>query len=288
MTKRAIAVIAMAFNEGSMVSRWVNHYSRQVDSNDALHLLDHGSTDGSCDIPAASVVRLPREAGGDSYQNWRVEFVADYAEKLLGNFEAVLYVDIDEFVVADPSIYQNLEDYVHRGGHANATFGYDVLHDALAEPALGDGPILSQRNNLLFVGAMCKPTLLRRKVRFGVGFHNSSEPPVYGDLYRFHLRYADIGAGLDRLKITRQLERPEHKSSPMDHQKITDETYQSWVSSWLRYPRASDPLGEENPDFQVFKSQSLDLAKQGRLWTFDYSYRGRRVYTVPEEFRNAA
>jgi Glycosyl transferase family 2 len=288
MAKNPLAIVTMVYNEARMLPRWLRYYAPQAGGAENLYIIDHGSTDGSCDGLPVTVTRRPREAGGDKPQRWRAACVSDYCNDLLARYDAVLYVDADEFVTADPRRFATLQDYVLSGGACNATFGYDVLHDVAQEAPLDSRPALGQRRALLFVASMCKPTLIRAPVSFGMGFHNATIEPVYGDLYRFHLRYADIAAGLDRLRITRQLDRPEHRNVALDHQKITDDTYQDWVRTWLNYPAAEADLGPDNPDFLAFQRSALAQGKKERLWGFDYSYRGRTIYPVPAWFTGVA
>jgi hypothetical protein len=232
------------------------------------------------------VEKLPRSAGGNILERWRAGFVGDYCAKLLDRYSSVLYVDCDEMVVVDPAVAPDLASYVAAGGMNNATIGYDVLHDFQAEPSLDDRPVLRQRNRLLFVGAMCKPTFIRAPARFEKGFHCSDQKPEYGDLYRFHLRYADMEAGLQRLELTRKLENIESKGATIDHQKISDDTYRQWVKSWVSYPSSDAEIGVRNPDFQIFAASLPGSASSSGMFGFDCSLRGNIIYRVPERFRN--
>lgn len=288
MMKHSLAVVTMAFNEKRNIQRWLNHYRRQTESYEHLYVVDHGSTDESTSGLPCHTINLPREAGGDRYQAWRIDYIASMCADLLNTYSAVLYVDCDELVVADPARWNSLKEYIDQGGKCNTTIGYDVLHNFPEEPSLNNGPVLSQRERLLFVGAMCKPTLIREPTKFAPGFHCSDHEPIFGEIYRFHLRYADMMAGLERLSITRTIDRPEMRNVPLDHHKIDDLTYLQWVKSWVSYPLYEDEIGTENPDFQEF-IRGFDMrASNNGLKTFNYGYRGKKLYRVPKNFMYSA
>ena len=288
--KNPLAIVTMVFNESRSLPRWLAHYTRQTGDHKSLYVVDHGSTDGSTDALPCNVITLPRDAGGDRLQKWRAGYISETCSELLKEYEAVLYVDCDELVVADPTRWSSLVTYAQDGGTCTATFGFDVLHRFEQEPPLDpDRPVLAQRDRLLFLGAMCKPTFIRTPTQFKPGFHTSDHPPAFGDLYRFHLRYADMTAGLARLEITRALDRPEMRNVRVDHQQISNDTYRDWVKSWVSYPLVDAPLGKENPDFQAFASANrLDDHSEAAPSKFDYSYRSKRLYRVPDIFRDAA
>lgn len=283
--KKSLAVVTMCYNEKRNLRRWIEYYSRQVGNFCDLHVVDHGSNDGSTEGLECVVHNLNRDAGGDRLQNWRAGFISDYCNDLLEGYDRVLYTDADEIVVADPHRFRDLADFARSDSCCNATFGYDVLHDVRFEPKLAAGPILSQRTKLLFVAAMCKPSLISSPTRFVPGFHCSTNEPIFGDLYRFHLRYSDIDTGLERLAITRALDRPEMRTVPVDHQQISDERYKDWVSTWVSYPMTDDPIGRGNLDIENFLS-SLNISQSNSgYFMFNYGFRSSRLVRVPEIFR---
>lgn len=284
--KKPLAVVTMVYNENTYLKIWLKHYLSQVGTYDNLFVIDHGSDDGSTSGLPCVVEKLPRSAGGNIFEQWRAGFVGEYCAKLLNDYSAVLYVDCDEMVVVDPAVAPDLAAYVAAGGMNNATIGYDVLHDFEAEPSLDERPVLRQRNRLLFIAAMCKPTFIRSPARFEKGFHYSDQKPEYGDLYRFHLRYADMDAGLQRLELTRKIDLPELKHVPVSHQTISDDTFRQWVKSWVSYPASDAEIGAGNPDFQIFAARIPGSASNSGMFGFDYSHRGKTVCKVPERFRD--
>jgi hypothetical protein len=53
-----VAVITMARDEGTMLRRWVEHYSREVGAEN-LVVVDDNSSDGSTDDLPCPVLRIP-------------------------------------------------------------------------------------------------------------------------------------------------------------------------------------------------------------------------------------
>jgi hypothetical protein len=285
--KKTLAVVTMVYNEANHLPRWLRHYEKQAELIENLHIVDHGSTDGSTNGLACNVIRLPREEGGGRLEAWRAEYISRICSEMLTDYEAVLFTDADELVVADPKRFASLAGYLRSGGRSNATIGYEVLHRFEVEAELTDKSILSQRNNLLFVASMCKPSLIRMPTKFSGGFHYSTEEPVFGDLYRFHLRYADVKKGLERLSVTRSLDRPEKRNVSVDHQKIDDQTYINWLNRWLSYPLMNDSIDVENEDVKAFiHNLNVQVTASG-MHSFNYEFRAMRLVPVPPEFRRA-
>lgn len=200
-----VAVITNVYNERHNLPVWLGHYGRQVGSAQCI-VLDHGSNDGSTDdLKGAGVIRLAR---GESYnERHRMTLITNLANSLLGYYDAVIYTDCDEMVVADPAKYENLVDYARQHDRpASFCIGFNLRHDPDSQPPLqDDAPVLMQRPLAQFVSAMCKPLLIRKPVSWGGGFHCCQHKPVFDDLYLFHLRHADMTRSLERLKVTRQI-----------------------------------------------------------------------------------
>jgi len=284
--KRKIAAVTMAFNEKHKLPRWIRHYTSQVGGADNIYVIDHGSTDGSTsNLGPVNVTTLDRNAGGDSLQSWRADYVSNFCSDLLKDYEYVIYSDADELIIANPRKYNTLYEYVAKSGDSNSAIGFDVLHDIKCEEDLDHRYIFEQRAKMQFVASMCKPVLISKSTKWVKGFHCSSMLPKYNDLYLFHLRYADLNEGFQRLQITRSLDRPEMKGVPVDHQKIDDTTFHNWVSSWLKAPMVlEDIFGEDSSIKQYFSNLEFKINQEG-VYTFDYSYRSGKIYIAPSDIK---
>ena len=287
MIKKSLAIVTMVYNEGRQLPRWIRHYSRHVEQVSDLYVINHGSSDGSIEsLPnGINVINLERD-DGKGLQTWRAKYVSDFVNKLKEKYEAVIYVDCDEYLVVDPDVSSNLFNYINNGGLSTHSIGFDVLHDRVAEPSLNGNLISEVRSKIQFVAAMCKPVVVLNndQVNWQSGFHISNIKPVHGDLYLFHARYADINDGVNRLKITRGLHRPETANCPVDHQKIDDKTYLGWVDSWLKYPVSPEDITSKNDSIGHCIANFNYSRSVSGIYAFDYSFRSRTLYRIPAKF----
>lgn len=286
--KKSLAIVTMVFNEGVQLSRWIRHYSRHAESLSDIYIINHGSNDGSVDrLPlGVNVVNLDRNEG-KGLQTWRASYVSNFVNQLQKLYRAVIYVDCDEYLVVDPSIAQNLSSYINKKSNISTnTIGFDVLHDRAFEPPLGDSLISRVRKKIQFVAAMCKPVIALDHflIQWQSGFHVSNVNPVYGDLYLFHARYADVNDGLKRLSITRELHRPETEHCPVDHQKINDDMYLNWVDSWTRFPVSPENiLSVDGLPKKFINDLHYKISSEG-IYEFNYSYRSNILFLIPGVF----
>ena len=85
-----------------MLPRWVEHYSQQCGGPDRLLVLDDNTNDGSTDDLPCPVIRLP-ERDHEEWAVTRLRMVnACRDRRCLQSFDAVMFADADEFLVADP------------------------------------------------------------------------------------------------------------------------------------------------------------------------------------------
>lgn len=192
MTGVRLAALTMVRDERVMLPRWVAHYGREC-GGENLFVIDDGSTDGSTDDLPCSVIRIP-SWGDKHFEATRMRVVSSFAEGLLEAYDAVLFADADEFLVADPERHEGLRDLLqHRPDRdVIAAQGLNVVH-APGEPPLDpDRPVLGQRSWAKFVPLMCKPAIKRVPAPWVAGSHGTTVPfEVDPDLYLFHLKFAE-------------------------------------------------------------------------------------------------
>ncbi len=190
-----VAALTMVRDEALMLPRWVEHYTRQCESADALVVIDDNSRDGSTDDLPCPVIRVPSETKPRAFERSRMKMVSGIAAGLLGVYDAVVFTDADEFMVADPAKYDTLTDLVldrPRVGVLGAMC-LNVVHDVDHEPDLDPArPILEQRRLATFIPRMCKPGLKRSPVGWTAASHGIGVPyAIDPDLYLFHAKFAD-------------------------------------------------------------------------------------------------
>src|SRR5262249_20918328 len=97
-------------------------------------------------------------------------------------------------------------------------------------------PILGQRTACYFSSWMCKPLVVKKPIRWSLGFHTSEEKPVYArHLYLFHLKSMDRNMALARLQFTRKMQWSQHN---IDH-KISE--HHRADDHWLLHDQFNNP-----------------------------------------------
>lgn len=191
-----VCAITMVQNESVMLRRWLAYYGRELGHRN-LVVLDDNSTDGSTDDVPCSVIRLPPAPWRQPWAQGRRAMANSVARTMLQAYDAVMFVDADEFLVPDPEKYDGLVDYVarHPDQDVLAGVGLNLLHDAEHEPPIDhDRPVLAQRSLVKFVPRMCKPAVKRQAITWMAGTHGVQAPfAVDPDLLLFHLKYYDEG-----------------------------------------------------------------------------------------------
>lgn len=187
-----VAVITMARDEGAMIARWVDHYAAQVGADNVFVVDDH-TADGSTDGLPCQVIRLPY-LGKYSFEPSRMGIVSGLASSLLFAYDAVMFVDADEFVVADPKEHETLRHFAaaYDDRDAVGVLGYNVVHLPGEEPLRFDRPFLQQRSYAKFVPLMCKPSFKQVPAGWVRASHGILMPyELSTDLYMFHMKFAD-------------------------------------------------------------------------------------------------
>lgn len=274
-----VAALTMVYNEKFNLPIWLGHYGRQVGIHNCI-ILDHGSDDGSTDdLGGANRVRLPRGRLFD--ERARMRLINNFANDLLQYYDAVVYSDCDEMLVADPGLYTNLVDYAHKLKRPVAyAIGLNIRHDPTSEPPLtNEQPILRQRTRVQFVTPMCKPLLLRKPISWGGGFHACEHPPEFDDLYLFHLRMADMDQALKRMAITRNIQFARDGAGA--HQRRPDDDVITGT-----YMNVQNMGVIEKWDFTKHLAKHMDGMKQSTTGRYKSETPARSgMIRVPERFR---
>jgi len=188
-----VAVITMARDEGTMLRRWVEHYSREVGA-EHLVVVDDNSSDGSTDDLPCPVLRIP-PLTKKSFEPARMGLLGGLSAGLLEAYDAAIFCDVDEFIVADPKVHESLRHFVaaRPGRQAVGVMGLNVVHDIAQEPPLVEGePILGQRSLAKFLPLMCKPSLKWEPANWALASHGIKCPfEVDPELFMFHMKFAD-------------------------------------------------------------------------------------------------
>ena len=286
--KAPLAIVTMVYNEAVLLPVWLRHYAAAADGRNC-YVLDHGSTDGSTAagrVGEASVLRIPRSPQDDGV---RCGFVSDFCAALLSWYDAVIYTDVDELLVADPAVHGSLPALAATldGDAVLTAAGFDVVHVPDREAPLDwNRPVSLQRDWIRFSSAMCKPVMVRRRVRWAPGFHCIDAPPRFGPLFLLHLRYADLGSGLVRLGRTRA--QPWITPEAGSHQRMPDRDWEGMLLGMARLPPCADTtLLPDDPLLMEWLRRVLDsAASRGEdLYRIDLHLSGDALWRIPDRLR---
>jgi hypothetical protein len=205
---RRRAVFTIARNEGAFLPIWLSYYGRHFAAGDT-YVLDDASTDGSIEELAQSCRVLPvrrdeaAQASNASLLIWLKGTVEDFQRFLLRSYDAVLFCEVDELVVADPERYPNLGAYIDAlDGPAATCSGYNVVHHPEEPPLRFEEPVLRQRRFWHRSPHWYSKRLLARiPLSWSVGFHDEYNAPAVEpdpDLYLIHLHRVDYDYCLER------------------------------------------------------------------------------------------
>jgi hypothetical protein len=130
-----------------------------------------------------------------SFEPARMGLLGGLSAGLLEAYDAAIFCDVDEFIVADPQQHESLRHFVaaRPDRQAVGVMGLNVVHDVAREPALvEDRPILGQRQLAKFLPLMCKPSLKWEPANWALASHGIKCPfEVDPELFMFHMKFAD-------------------------------------------------------------------------------------------------
>jgi len=285
IVKAPLAIVTMVYNEATFLPLWCRHYAAQVGQS-ACYVVDHGSDDGStANLGTVNVVRIPRSPQDDTR---RTRFLSDFCAALLDWYEAVIYVDADEFLVADPLHHASLPALATSmpPDAVVTAVGLDVIHRPDREPEMDWArPVSLQRPFTRFSSAMCKPVLIRRPVRWAPGFHCIDAVPVFGPLFLFHLRYADLADGLARLARTRR--QPWVSEQAGSHQRMDDVSWAGMVAAMAALPIETPATWQaDDPALTKWRNAVMDstASRIHDTYRIDLHISGDRLWRLPERF----
>jgi len=280
----------MVRNEADMLPRWVSYYGGQI-GLDNLIVLDDNSDDGSTDNLACPRLRMPQGPWKSRWAPTRLRLVNGMSHGLLGCYDAVIFADVDEFLVPDPARYGGLLDYLaaKQDREVIAPLAVNVLHKPDIEPALDPHqPLLRQRRFVKFATGMCKPLVKRIEADWTGAFHSiQSHFQIDRDLLMLHLKFCDIDTltKVTRLRNALHQEGRGHRKSTwaQDSQELTSRLL-SWVHT--PYDRNVREFDSSEPDISavVHTKENGFFRSQGQQLV---AMELQPLRQLPERFRTA-
>lgn len=248
-----VAALTMTRDEGAMIGHWVAHYGAQFGVEN-LYVVDDHSTDGSTDALGCTVLRPPYL---DKYpfERSRIGMLNSLSAALLHAYDAVVFADADEFLVAEPRRFAGLREFIATTADRDVigALGFNVVQHVENEGPLSfDRPLLQQRRYAKFMPLMCKPMLKWAPVPWVRASHGVQTPfRVDPDLFMFHFKFADRDQLATRATLRKQLHDDEGRAEG---------------SSWSR---DADTMGE------LFDQISVDIVNARAAGADDASGRFR-------------
>jgi len=205
-TEKNIAVITSVRNDQMFTQKWVEYYAAQFGAGSLYMILDgfdQPVPDTSLGINTIRVPFIARHVvKGEKSRAARASWLA---AALFENYDIVIAVDIDEFLVVDPALGTDLRSYLSGiTGRKNLSgLGIDVIEKSSLETAMNPaGKFLEQRSFGILSHRYTKPTVAFQRLRWGSGQHRVKGQNFHIDpnLFIFHFGNADramSGARLD-------------------------------------------------------------------------------------------
>jgi hypothetical protein len=226
-----VAAITMTRDEGPMIRHWAAHYARELGAEN-VYVIDDHSTDGSTEDVAAlgcHVLKFPY-LNKYGFEQSRIGLVNALSAGLLMAYDAVLFTDADEFVVADPERHAGLRAFVAARPDVPALgyLGYNVVQDLAHEGPLDfSRPLLEQRQWAKYVPLMSKPGLKWDPVPWARASHGIKvRYDIDPDLIMFHFKFADRDQLLARAGNRHHLNQTENRARNTSWAKSGDEMVQ--------------------------------------------------------------
>lgn len=195
---KPLAVYTIARNESFFLPRWLDHYSKL---HADVFVLDHESDDGSTSRLGSNRIKVYRPHSDDV--GWMLQTVEHYQRLFLKEYHRVIFTEVDEFLVADPERYHDLQHYLNVNEQHDpiTATGFDVCQRSTDQPLDPSKPIMSQRG-WKQNDRYSKTLISRKPLSWEVGFHKLvGQDRVYSDVHLLlvHFHYADLGIAWDRL-----------------------------------------------------------------------------------------
>lgn len=248
-TRQSSALLTMVRDESVFFPIWLRYYSRYFAPED-IHVLDHGTTDGSTALGGFERVPVEHETVDHA---WMVERMEAEQRRLLERYDVVLTVDADEIVAPDPE-RGTLGEYLagFEEEFVNC-LGYEILHLRDREPSFRpDRPVLEQRCHWFAADGYDKPALATAPTSWKVGFHGLSDGRLNldPDLRLIHLHRMDYDICHDRHRMWRERAWNEEDLNGgfSTHNRIADdEEFERWFYTGSCFEDAKEMVVERIP-----------------------------------------
>lgn len=275
-----IAVITDSVSADYFFPIWHRYYS-SIFGSENLHVITPPSEASSFKAFALGSLTTVVD---DYDDNLRLQFVQKKIKELFSDYDAIIRVDTDEFIIADPARHNGLRDYFESLSSDYVTArGFDVFQASGDEVLDPTSPILGYQRKLAFANAaMNKTCFVKREVRWNRGFHCTDSMPKLGDLFLFHLKRVDISwqvrwnahvaakiqndAFIRSYYETPRSQIEQFHSDLSERECVVDSNSvyrESFIERWLKTFRRNDELGTIDGEYII---DTLNIEIPERFW----------------------
>src|SRR5574343_1532600 len=106
--KRKSAVFTICKNEEVFLPMWLKYYRQHFNDED-IYILDHQSDDGSTDNLPSMINHIIVKQDLAFDHNWVTNTVKSKQQELLGQYDVVLFTEIDEIIWAEEGLRNYIE-----------------------------------------------------------------------------------------------------------------------------------------------------------------------------------
>lgn len=175
-----VAVVTHARMEPFFCSLWSQHYGALFGYENLFLYKDGDDWELPAEAKFGTVVPVTFPSSRTECDAYIAELLSRECARLLTQFDIVLRIDVDEFLVIDPA--QGTWDEVFKETRENGylyAVGLDVVHNRKKEgPLRRDLPILQQRSFAYLRGDYCKPCAIARPIVWTSACHTVLGEPV--------------------------------------------------------------------------------------------------------------
>lgn len=269
------AAITCVRNDTLFLEQWIDYYGSLFGYSNLYVFIDGFDQPLPTLHAKVNVIRIPHvPIARVPAMRRRARTVSNLARAIFPYYDAVIALDVDEFLVPDPAKYADLNEFIAKGPKRRTLsgLGLDVAQHRTLETALDhDQPFLGQRRFAQISTRYTKPALAFKPVTWGSGFHRikGRNFHIAPDFYLFHFGMVD-----------RDLSK--QKTEDADRLKT------GWGGHLLRREELFDVIADtpaSDFDTEVARSRQMQTwVRQIQAWNKPAMLNQQRVVEIPERF----
>lgn len=196
---KKICALTMVRNDEFYLRKWVEYYGAELGMENLYVYLDGKDQEIPDWCPGVHVTAVDKIPGQVvEAEKGRLDFLSARAADLLKEYDLIIGVDADEFLVVDPKKGMTLTEYLSQANIdvSISGLGVDVgQHTGEEGDIRTDDTFLNQRHYARLSTRYTKPCVIAKPVRWGRGFHRIKGHNFHigKDLFLFHFGYFDLG-----------------------------------------------------------------------------------------------